>query len=524
MKTPVEVDADITALIKSRASFLWIVSTEESRVERAIIGAAAKASARVRWWDSADGLREYAPTENPNDPQVEVKVKNIGGDPNQVLTFIQEDKTRCVYVLRDMHSWLDPGMRRVLKNTVRKVQAAPSKEARTIIVLTSSKEIPPEIQPTVLEYPRPTREDIGRILDDVLSVVSPAQQESIKATLDRFGAIDAVVGLTYDQISNCFAKSIATVKRIDPKILTTEKKRLIEKDKVLQWYDPDPRGFDSVGGLDLLKPWAKQRLGAFSEEARTYGLPAPKGVFVVGISGCGKSQFAKALGAGFGMPLLRIDLGGLKSKYVGESEDNLRRALALADTVSPCVLWFDEIEKALAGSSGPQGDGGVSTDALGTILTWMQERTSRVFVVATANDVRALPPELLRKGRFDDIFFVDLPNRVERAEILKVTLKGFGRDIEGIDTATVVEATANFTGAEVAAIVPDAMFRAFADGARPITTSDLVAVAATVAPLANTAEEKIKDLREWSRGKTRPASTVDVGRANNAQRGGIDLD
>jgi SpoVK/Ycf46/Vps4 family AAA+-type ATPase len=242
------------------------------------------------------------------------------------------------------------------------------------------------------------------------------------------------------------------------------------------------------------------------------------------VIGSPAASYTYTIGAGFGMPLLRIDLGGLKSKYVGESEDNLRRALALADTVSPCVLWFDEIEKALAGSSGPQGDGGVSTDALGTILTWMQERTSRVFVVATANDVRALPPELLRKGRFDDIFFVDLPNRVERAEILRVTLKGYGRSVEGIDTKAVVDATVGFTGAEVAAIVPDAMFRAFADGARPITTADLVEVASTVAPLAETAKEKISDLRTWAKGKTRPASTVEVVKATKANRGGLDMD
>jgi len=517
-KTPTEVDADITALIKARNSFMWIVSTEESRVERAIIGAAAKASAPIRWWDSADGLREFDKDGNDR------SVQDVSGDPNGVLAFIRKDRTRCVYVLRDLHSWLDPSLRRVLKNTIAAIQKADAREARTIIVLTSSKEIPAEIQPTVIEYPRPSRDEIGTILTDIIDVLSETQRERVRASLDRFAAIDAVVGLTYDQIADCFARSIVTAKRIDPAVLTAEKKRLIEKDKVLQWYDPDPRGFDSVGGLDLLKPWAKQRLGAFSEEARKYGLPAPKGVFVVGISGCGKSQFAKALGAGFGMPLLRIDLGGLKSKYVGESEDNLRRALALADTVSPCVLWFDEIEKALAGSSGPQGDGGVSTDALGTILTWMQERTSRVFVVATANDVRALPPELLRKGRFDDIFFVDLPNRVERAEILKVTLKGYGRSVEGVDTEAVVDATAGFTGAEVAAIVPDAMFRAFADGARPITTADLVEVASTVAPLAETAKEKISDLRMWAKGKTRLASTVEVTKATKANRGGLDMD
>jgi SpoVK/Ycf46/Vps4 family AAA+-type ATPase len=266
---------------------------------------------------------------------------------------------------------------------------------------------------------------------------------------------------------------------------------------------------DAVGGLDVLKSWLKVRQSALSQRARDFGLPSPKGCFLVGVPGCGKSLTAKAVASAWGVPLLRLDMGALRSKWIGESEGNIRRALAVAETVSPCVLWLDEIEKALAGSSGPAGDGGVAADALGTILSWMQERAGSVFVVATANDVRALPPELLRKGRFDELFFVDLPTREERAAILRASLAQYGREgLAGV--GLIVEATVGFTGAEIAAIVPDALFTAFNDGERELRTSDVLDAAATVAPLSKTASTKIEELREWAKGKARPASTPEV--------------
>jgi SpoVK/Ycf46/Vps4 family AAA+-type ATPase len=203
-------------------------------------------------------------------------------------------------------------------------------------------------------------------------------------------------------------------------------------------------------------------------------------------------------------------VGALRSKYVGESEANIRKALAVADTVAPCILWLDEIEKALGGSTGPQGDGGVSSDALGAILSWMQDHAGAVFVIATSNDVSALPPELLRKGRFDELFFVDLPTRAERGEILRVALKAHGRDLPSEAIGAVVDATPEFTGAELSALVPDALFRAFADGARAITGEDLLTVAKDVVPLAKTAADKITKLRDWAKGRARRASTPEA--------------
>lgn len=257
---------------------------------------------------------------------------------------------------------------------------------------------------------------------------------------------------------------------------------------------------------------AKARRAAFSARARAYGLPAPKGALLVGVPGCGKSLTAKAVATAWGMPLLRMDLGALKSKYVGDSEANIRKALKVAEAVAPCVLWLDEIEKALSGATQGAADGGVSADALGAILSWMQDRAGSVFVVATANDVRSLPPELLRKGRFDDLFFVDLPTATERAAILAAALRSHGRDPSKIALQVVAAATSEFTGAELAALIPEALFSAFADREREITTDDLIEAASNVVPLAKTASEKIKAVREWAQGRARPASIPEVTR------------
>jgi len=218
------------------------------------------------------------------------------------------------------------------------------------------------------------------------------------------------------------------------------------------------------------------------------------------------------------MPLLRLDLGALKSKWVGESEGNIRRALKVAETVSPCVVWLDEIEKALAGATQGAADGGVSGDALGTILSWMQERQGSVFVVATANDVRSLPPELLRKGRFDEVFWVDLPTTAERFAILTATLKQYGRTEEVLNLPMLANVTQDFTGAEIAAMIPEALYSAFADGARPISTEDLLAAAKRTVPLAKTMGEKLEALRTWAKSRARPATPPDKAQSLDAGR------
>ncbi len=499
MTTPIE---NISNLLKARNTLLWIVTREETRVERAIITASASVGYPTRLWDCATGLTSE--TGKAIDDSLQ--------DPAAMLREIRNNETRAVYVLRDLHKWLDPVVLRSVRSLARKLTAEPKNSARTIIVLTPSSEIPAELagHATLINYPLPDRKEMGAILDDVLSRLSPEVRANAMPEDSRDAAIDAVVGLSAEEASNCYAKSLVTAKRIDVSLVATEKKTVIDREKVLTWHDPDPRGFDAVGGLDQLKSWANHCRATFSPEARAYGLEPAKGMLGVGISGCGKSYFVKALASHFGQPLLRLDMGALKSKWVGESEANIRKALQVAEMVAPAILWIDEIEKGMAGASGAQGDGGVSTDALGAILTWMQEKKAPVFVIATANDVRSLPPELMRRGRFDDVFWFDLPTASERVSILDISIRAGKQDSSAIDLERLSSACMGFSGAECASIVEAAKRIAFLDGARPITTRDLESVAQTVIPLAKTAAEKLQTLRDWAKGRARPASTPDT--------------
>lgn len=508
--------ADVTALLRARNALLWIVTREEERAERLLCDASAAAGYEPRLWDCATGISDLAGR------AVDASVT----DPDQVLGAIRSDAARRVWILRDFADrWLDdPTVKRGLRSLVRTLQTQPREAARSIIILTPRNEIPPELQgqAIVIEWPLPDRQEVAAILDAVVN----AQSDEIKASAAPNGmreqAIDAAVGLTDAEVAACYKKSLVTTKRIDPAAVASEKKRVIAREKVLEWIEPLAGGLDAVGGLENLKAWLGSRRSAFSQRARAYGLPAPKGALLVGIPGCGKSLTAKAIATAWGMPLLRLDLGALKSKWVGESEGNIRKALKVAEAVSPCVVWLDEIEKALGGATTGAADGGVSSDALGTILSWMQDRQGSTFVIATANDVSKLPPELLRKGRFDEMFFVDLPTRVERAEILRAALKTHGRkDLTSIDSDVIARATADFTGAEIAALVPDALFTAFADGEREITTSDLAAAADSTVPLAKTSAESIREKREWAKGRARPASKPDE--ASKTGAGMLDL-
>lgn len=499
---------DVTALLRARNTLLWVVSAEELRVERALIGVAETLNMDVRFWDCADGIQDAV------GDTVERR-----SDPVQALDYVKGTKERAIYVFRDLHKWMDPQVMRSLRSLARRLQGAPRTEARAIIILSTSTEIPPELagQMTVIDWPLPDRDEMGAILDSVVaSLDGDMQEQALPQNGDREAAIDAAVGLSADEATNSYARSLVTERRIDPAIVSAEKKRVIARERVLTWHEPDPRGLASVGGMDILKAWLIGRKAAFSPRARAYGLPAPKGVMLVGPPGTGKSLTAKAIGTAWGQPLLRLDLGALRSKYVGDSEANIRKALAVAETVAPCILWVDEIEKALAGSTGEQGDGGVSADALGTLLSWMQERAGDVFVVATANDVTALPPELMRKGRFDELFFIDLPTASERGEVLAAALRRYGRDPEVVfadsgSADAILLRTDKFTGAEIDAVIPDALFRAFSDDERDLTADDILAAVKQVVPLSSTAGERIESLRQWAKGRARNASTPETG-------------
>ena len=508
--------ADVAALLRARNPLIWIVTREEARTERLLMEAAQAAQYEPRFWDCATGVTSY--DGEPKDPGDKATF------PAQALQAIRDSKARQMWVLRDFPVWMrDPVILRHVRTLARQLPLAQRDQARAMIMLSPSAEVPPELacHAIVVEWPLPDRAEIAAILDAAIQALPDELRANAAPNGKREAAIDAAVGLTHEEAQSCYAKSLVSTRTIEPAAVAAERRGVIARVKVLEWLDPPPGGLASAGGLEALKVWLSGRRAAFGPRARAYGLPAPKGCMLVGVPGCGKSLTAKAIATAWGMPLLRLDMGALKSKWVGESEANIRKALKVAETVAPCVLWLDEIEKALGGATQGAADGGVSTDALGTVLSWMQDRAGSVFVVATANDVSALPPELLRKGRFDELFFVDLPTVAERAEILRAALRTHGREAAALDVEALAHECRDFTGAELAALIPDALYSAFADGERAITDADVRAAIKATVPLAKTAAEKVDSLRKWAAGRARPASipaTTTTATAGNSRQ------
>jgi len=517
------VAEDVAALLRARNPLLWIVTREEARSEQYLVEAAAAANYVPRFWDVDQGVS-----------RLDGKREAFGGaDPADMLGTIRERASpaaspeRGLWVMRDLPVWLDgpsgAAVLRKLRNLARFLPTTERDRAQAIVVLSPSGKVPDElaVHATVIEWPMPDRQEIGAVLDAAVEALPDSIKASAAPNGTRDAAIDAAIGLSGEEAASCFARSIVKLRKIDPALVAKEKRRVVAREGVLEWFDPLPGGLDAVGGLDNLKAWLTARASAYSSKAREYGLPAPKGAMLVGVPGCGKSLTAKAIATAWNVPLLRLDLGALKSKFVGDSEANLRKAFRVIEAIGRCVVWLDEIEKALQGATSGSADGGVSSDALGAILSWMQDRQGEAFVIATANDVSALPPELLRKGRFDELWFIDLPTESERAAIITASLKAHGRSIVG--ASDIAKQTEGFTGAELAALVPDALFAAFNDGQREPTAADLIAAAATVVPLAKTAQEKIANLRNWASGRARRATSSDTETKARSSSRALDL-
>jgi MoxR-like ATPase len=497
---------------------MWVTSREEKRIGKYAFEAGASQGYLVRFWDCADGVTDLG---GKPDPQFDGSA-----DPNAILDIIRDRKgERVLWVLRDLPPWLDAKAGGVL--TLRKLrslaQALPEKardDAQSILVISSGVDVPSDLLEvaTVLEWSLPDREEIAKLVDAaVASLPESKRKDALGGRRDA--VVDAAVGLSSEEAQGTFARSLVKVPGspvIDPAVIAAEKKRAIGQGGLLEYIDPPSFGMEGVGGLDNWKQWLKESELAFSPEARAYGLKPRRGALVIGIPGCGKTMSAKALSAEWQVPLVKLDLGAMRSKFVGESEANLRQGLAKIDALGRVVVVIDEIEKALAGSSS-EGDSGVAADALGTLLSWMQDRESDAFIIATANDVSKLPPELMRKGRFDEVWWVDLPNIEERAAIIVSSLKQHGRDASdlGIDLIELAEATDKFSGAELAELVPSAMFSAFADGGREVTTADLMTAAKAVVPMNKTSGKKLDALRvEWknrARLATTPLTTAAAG-------------
>jgi SpoVK/Ycf46/Vps4 family AAA+-type ATPase len=307
-----------------------------------------------------------------------------------------------------------------------------------------------------------------------------------------------------------FAKIIVKYERLsgeDVNEVSSEKQQIIRKSGLLEYY-ASVESFSNIGGLSVLKDWLNKRAMAFSQEARMFGLPAPKGILMLGVQGCGKSLCAKAVSTQWQLPLLRFDMGRMFGSLVGSSEENVRRAIAVAESVAPAILWVDEIDKAFAGAQGSGAtDGGTTARVFGTFLTWLSEKSAPVFVVATANDISQLPPELLRKGRLDEIFFVDLPSPEERTEVFRIHLTKRGRAPQGFDLGALSGGSKDFSGAEIEEAINSALYDAFYAG-EDLTTAHVLKALGETVPLARTMDEQINRLRSWAEGRARNASVA----------------
>lgn len=447
-------------------------------------------------------------------------------DPKRILPFLLEFNEPGVFILEDFHPFLDERSPtaalaiRQLRDVVTPFKAA----RKTVLLLSPVLKIPPELEKdvTVIDLELPDEAELVAVLDDTVEQMKDNPKVEVNLEGDgREKIVKALNGLTRAEAENALAKVIVTNSRIDAEdvtLLLTEKEQIIRKSGMLEYY-ASPERFGSIGGLDELKRWLRARGRAFSEAAREFGLPSPKGLLLVGVPGCGKSLTAKAVAAEWRMPLLKFDLGKVFASYVGQAEENMRRATKTAEAVAPCVLWIDEIEKGLAGSRGGAGDGGVTQRVFGTFLTWMEENTKQVFTIATANNIKSLPPELLRKGRFDEIFFIDLPSPQERATILAIHLTKHHRDYRDFDLARHAAATEGFSGAELEQVVVSALFGAFAEGENArLEDRHLEKAAAESPPLSKSMPKEIGDLREEARQKWRWASELPDARATGEVR------
>ena len=491
MAVPLADQLDL--LIRSRTPILWIRSLEEERVEMLLERAAERLGGRRLFrWDFIGGLRG-APG----------RVGEASRNPMAALDLLGAvpEEQGAILLLKDFHRYgEDAGICRRLRNLAAELRQRP----HTLVITAPQWRLPAELEDSVavLELPLPDGNEIARLLASIALASGEPLEPAVLAEL-----AGACHGLSEQRVRQLAARALAQRGRLgeaDLAEVLEEKRQAIARSELLE-YCPSEASPADIGGLEALKHWLEQRHRAFSEEARRYGLPLPRGVLLVGPQGTGKSLTAKAIAHSWGMPLLRLDVGRLFAGLVGASEARTREMIQRAEAMAPCVLWIDEIDKGFGGDS--RSDGGTSQRVLGTVLTWMAEKTSAVFVVATANAVERLPGELLRKGRFDEIFLLDLPSGDERRAILDLQLRR-RRPEHQLPLDVLVDRTAGFSGAELEQTVIEAMHLAFAED-RDFSEADLVAAASQVVPLSRTAREQLEQLQAWARGgRARPASRL----------------
>ena len=511
---------ELQRLLHARFPILSIQTSEELRllgdVTAAVNALGGSRKRRIFQWSTSIGLT----------PDVVPGTSVETFTPHAALAAVQGITGACVVIMYDLHPWMgsnvqppDTQLVRALKDlgqTFRNGDAA-----RTLILVSPTPRIPADLESavTLVDYPLPTEEYLRTVLDGMID--RNTKSGTLTVDLGDTGAeqlTKAALGLTAFEAENAFARAMVDDSKLtadDVVIVQQEKRQIIRKAGTLEVVDSQIKLSD-IGGLENLKGWLTKRSGSWLDEAKAYGLPAPKGLLVTGIPGCGKSLTAKAMASAWGLPLVRLDIGRIFGGLVGASEQNMREALRTAEAISPCVLWIDEIEKGFSAGSSAVSDGGTSARVFGYFLTWMQEKTATVFVMATANNISLLPPEFMRKGRFDEIFFIDLPTTIERRVIFRIHLKArlkAGPALGSMEVSDAVvdelaAATEGFSGAEIEQAVISACYEAF-DKRRELTKDDvLTAITATV-PLSVTQAEQIAALRAWANVRAISASAPD---------------
>jgi hypothetical protein len=437
--------------IKAGFPGLYVQSSEELRIEAEFKSIAESLKFGLHLWSATSGLLD-----------VQKQSMRPVNDPLEALLAIAELPEQSIVLLRDFHLFLTGDPNPVLVGQFKDVLRQAKTQSKTLVIVGCPLALPPELERefTLVEFALPGPDVLRQVLAEI------EKSANLPESVEVEPAVNAARGLTTAEAENAFALSVATCRRIDPIVVAREKANAIRKSGVLEVIEP-AEPLDSVGGLDLLKASIVKRRNCFTDHARQFGLPTSKGILIVGLPGTGKSLTAKVTAKALGVPLLKLDAGRIYGGLVGQSESNIRSAIQTAEAIAPCVLWLDEIEKGLSGSkSSGSTDGGTSARVFGTLLSWMQEKTAPVFIVATANDVSHLPPEFLHKGRWDEMFFVDLPNSEERRAIWEIQIAKYGRNPNDFDLVQLTRATEGLTGSEIEAVFTESLHDAFDGSAR----------------------------------------------------------
>lgn len=531
MPTPLE---RLKLLINSSTPIVVMETMEEMRAVGLVRASCADLNLAVFEWSIADGLVRSG-SNTPAIPAAELQMRINAGqaasdqnstsrtaiynttDPVQALANLETMTVEAVFILKDFHRHMEnPVVVRRLRDVGQKF----SMNRRTLVLTAPAISMPPELVCLVeyLDLPLPDAERLRQIIEETFKRLS--KPHTLQLKLDSSG-VDAMAanlrGLTEEEADRAISQALVARYALCPESVSDvleAKKELLRRSGMLDFVDAADN-MASVGGLENMKSWLALRRGAWDESARQFGLEPPRGMIVLGVQGCGKSLCARAVAGEWKLPLLKFDSAAIYDKYIGETEKRILKVFQVAEGLAPCVLWIDELEKVFAGS-GPDSasvDAGVSSRLLASFLSWMQDRKAPVFVAATCNNVTALPPELIRKGRFDELFFVDLPNQAERKQIFTIQLKRRNRNPAEFDLQGVAAAAKGYSGAEIDAAVQTALYAAYSSRGKPgggLTTQTLLAALAQTVPLSITRAEEIQELRQWAKDRAVPASTSDA--------------